>query len=643
MSDPAANSTVGGEAASDVTAILVTFNSRDVIGESLAALRNCPNVAKVIVVDNASTDGTPGLIVEEFPDVELIANTDNVGFGAANNQGLERVCTEFGFVLNPDAVVSAEAVDALLQAAEQYPNAAIIGPLLETPGETRELYRTGPVWQPSKTRISPNSSLEVEFLSGAAMFMRMSLVRKSGFFDPQIFLFYEDDDICRSARRSGYTLVLTSRARITHLVGQSTPPKVTLTAFKQCHFTWSRLYFEQKEHGRAAGESLACSFARKLTRKRILATMTRDRRKRTLIKARQLAVQDFLNGKRPTTDLRQFSRQVDSTVTQRQGGVQMELAPCDLCDQTEFEQIADIDRLGASLSTVICKSCGLVRHAEVPTEQELQEFYSTDYREAYNGERVPGARRIMRAWNNGKRICSQVAPLLQPGSRVLEVGAGIGCTVKVFEKAGFAAQGIDPGGEFLKFSRDKLHTDVEIRNLYDLPQESQFDAVLLIHVIEHLRSPKQALRHIAGLIKPGGMFYVECPNLQAPFARRSKLFHTAHIHNYNPSTLQMLAQSCGFRLRKRFGDEQDTNLQMLFQHSGEECLDIDSENYAKTLSDLGRTDLLPYHLRLRYVTDRTRKVGSYLNEMFQAKAFVEDLIRECDEEHTGQQAGRKAA
>jgi 2-polyprenyl-3-methyl-5-hydroxy-6-metoxy-1,4-benzoquinol methylase len=324
----------------------------------------------------------------------------------------------------------------------------------------------------------------------------------------------------------------------------------------------------------------------------------------------------------------------------------MDMSACDICDTAEFEIVADTDRHGVPLDTAICKKCGLVRHAHLPTEEELQQFYSTTYREDYNGERTPGPRRIMRAWNNGLRICRQVSPMLENNSRVLEVGAGIGCTVKVFEQAGFAAEGIDPGGEFLKFSRDKLNANVQITNLYDLPKQHSYDAVLLVHVIEHLRSPRESFEHIAGLIKPGGMFYVECPNLQAPFARRSKLFHSAHIHNYVPSTLQLLGESCGFRLRKRFGDDQDPNLQMLFQHSGEKQLNIDSDNYHRTLQDLNRSNPVPYHLRWRYVTDRLAKLGSYMSEHLQAKGFVRDLIRECAEEEdaaTEQPNFRRAA
>lgn len=308
----------------------------------------------------------------------------------------------------------------------------------------------------------------------------------------------------------------------------------------------------------------------------------------------------------------------------------MNAAPCDLCHESDFSVVAQLDRHRKPMKTVICRTCGLVQHQQIPSEVELQQFYSTIYREQYNGERVPGNRRIMRAWNNGERICQQIAPLLPPGGRILEVGAGIGCTVKVFELAGFRAQGIDPGGEFLSFSHDKLHANVANCGLHDFPAGRTFDAVLLVHVIEHLRAPTTALQKIASLLKPGGMLYVECPNLAAPFARHSQLFHSAHIYNFVPATLQMLGEATGFRLRRRFGDERDPNLQMLLEYTGECRLHVDRENYARTLQELRRARALRYFLRLRYLIDRFRKLAGYGTEFLQAQAFVRKLISDSE-------------
>ena len=312
--------------------------------------------------------------------------------------------------------------------------------------------------------------------------------------------------------------------------------------------------------------------------------------------------------------------------------------PCDLCAQNTFERIANRDRDNQLLDTVICNSCGLIRHLDVPSEEDLACFYSGSYREEYNGEKIPGPRRIMRAWLNGERICQQISPALPAGARVLEVGTGIGCTVKVFEKAGFYAEGIDPGGAFLKYSRHHLKTNVTVHSLEDLPVNRHFDVVLLVHVIEHLRSPVTSLKHVASLLKPNGLLYVECPNLRAPFASRSRLFHYAHIHNYVPVTLQQTGAASGFELQQRFGDDQDPNLQMLFRKCDDVALKADPMNAWNTLQDLQKSGFLPYHLRARYVSDRIRKVTSYAREYFRAQTFVETLIKNCSETKTKSRA-----
>lgn len=311
-------------------------------------------------------------------------------------------------------------------------------------------------------------------------------------------------------------------------------------------------------------------------------------------------------------------------------------AACDLCGRGSFQIIGREDRHGQPLATRICRHCGLVAHLNIPDEDELRLYYSETYRKNYHGESQPSSRRVMRAWTNGQRILRKVAPLIPTAGRVLEVGAGIGCTVKSFERAGFQAEGIDPGGEFARFAQKSLCADVKVCSLSDLPDGQSYDAVLLVHVIEHLASPRSAVRKLSRVLKPGGLLYIECPNLQAPFARRGRLFHVAHIHNFVPTTLRVLAESCGFRLQQRFSDDRDPNLQMLFQYTGEPRLIVPVNNYERTLADLRLSDWVPYHLRLRYLTERIQKLTGYAVEYIRAKSFVDRLISECGKPKTGQ-------
>lgn len=303
--------------------------------------------------------------------------------------------------------------------------------------------------------------------------------------------------------------------------------------------------------------------------------------------------------------------------------------PCDLCGGRQFELIARRDRHGKPLDTAICRDCGLVRHWRLPEPEELARFYAQEYRQSYHGETTPGARRVMRAWHNGQRILRELSPHVRSGGSVFEVGAGIGCTVKVFEQAGFCAAGIEPHQGFQSFSRERIGADVEQGDLFDLHRWPTHDLVLLVHVIEHLRSPSEALRHIHGLLRPDGCLYVECPNLAAPFATRSRLFHYAHIHNFTPSSLIMTAEKAGYRLRRLVAGADEPNLQMLFSRVDTRQLKIDPHNYSRTLEAIARYSALAYHLRFDYLIPRAAKLVSYAQEYLLAPLLVPRLLARC--------------
>ncbi len=301
---------------------------------------------------------------------------------------------------------------------------------------------------------------------------------------------------------------------------------------------------------------------------------------------------------------------------------------CDLCGGRQFHLISQFDRKREPLDTGLCALCGLVTHWNIPSETELDEFYATRYRQAYHGERTPSARRVMRAWRNGERIFGQLKPFLRPGESVFEVGAGIGCTVKVFQHHGWTASGIEPNSGFEEFSRTRLKADVRSAYLFDLPPIASHDVVLLIHVIEHLRSPREALERLHRLIKPGGRLYVECPNIGAPFATQSRLFHFAHIHNFTALTLSMLARRCGFVVEKQFSGANDPNLQLLLRRSSSRQILIDADSCRQTLAALNRYNKLTYHLRWNYLAPRAIKLASYLRERLTAQRFVRRLLQQ---------------
>jgi len=289
------------------------------------------------------------------------------------------------------------------------------------------------------------------------------------------------------------------------------------------------------------------------------------------------------------------------------------------------------DRRGNPLTTVVCRRCGLVSHGEIPTDEALQEYYSRQYRRDYHNEITPSARRVIRAWNRGRQIYRRLQDFVRPGDAVFEVGAGLGCNLKPFELAGCDAWGIEPGESFCAFSADQLKVRIENCDLSGGPQTAGHDLVLLSHVIEHLSSPRQALMQIRRLLRPGGRLYIECPNLAGPHAAPGKMFHFAHIYNFTPQTLTMLAEATGYRVMRRFSDQRDQNIELLLVRSEVGGLDVDPASYAATCEALTRYNALTYHLRSQYARRRVQTLFQQHSARILSKRRLQRIVVGCRE------------
>lgn len=246
--------------AARVGAVVVGYNSGAVLQSSLPPLAG---LAQVVVVDNASTDDTVAVARAALPNVEVVENRVNLGYGNGCNCGLARLGTEFALLVNPDAVMEPDTIRLLVEAADRYPDAAILGPTLLTPEGKVELSHNLDLFAQAKccrkradACLVPEGDLCAGFVSGAVMLLRMSALARFGGFDPEIFLFYEDTELCLRATRAGWSLVLVPGARVTHAGGGSSRPNPRIDRLKQWHMAWSRLHVERKYHGRAAPMAL---------------------------------------------------------------------------------------------------------------------------------------------------------------------------------------------------------------------------------------------------------------------------------------------------------------------------------------------------------------------------------------------------
>jgi len=233
-------------AAPEVSVIIVSYNTRELLRECIESIL-CEQgdglAVEVIVVDNASADGSAAMVAERFPQVRLIANPDNRGFGAACNQGLEVAQGRYALILNADIRAQPGALQRLVGFMDAHPDAAICGGQLRYPDGriqpscARDLTlwwvfceqsmlaklfpRTrlfGGYW---RTHWDFSATIETEQVMGACMMLRRPFPR----FDEDYFLYCEDTDLCYRVRQAGGRIYYVHDAVFVHHLGASGEPQ----------------------------------------------------------------------------------------------------------------------------------------------------------------------------------------------------------------------------------------------------------------------------------------------------------------------------------------------------------------------------------------------------------------------------------
>lgn len=231
---------------SRVTAIVVTFDSAHVLPACLDALTG--EGVPAIVVDNASGDDT--VIVAERHGARVLRNPANEGYGRANNIGVRAAASELVLIINPDMVLDAGAAALLLHAAGRYPDAGILAPRIIEP-DGRFFFHTPSLLSRSRRPADgkptlPEGDCCTPFLSGSCLMIRRELFLHIGGFDEVIFLFYEDDDVCRRMTDAGYGLVHVHAATARHGRGRSSASKPGRIFNVRWHQAWSQAYVARK-------------------------------------------------------------------------------------------------------------------------------------------------------------------------------------------------------------------------------------------------------------------------------------------------------------------------------------------------------------------------------------------------------------
>jgi hypothetical protein len=252
----------------DLSIVIVSWNTRKLLEECLASIQSNPPVGEyeVWVVDNASTDGTSSSIQQNYPQVKLINNTNNIGFANANNLAISQCTNRFILVLNPDTVIKPDALPTLIRYLDEHPRSGAVGPRVLNPDGTlqtscypaptlaRQLWKLlhldslHAFGEYDQTRWDQKRDRHVDVIQGACLLLRKEALDQVGLFDEDYFMYTEEVDLCYRLKKAGWELTWVPHAEVIHYGGQSTQqvaPEMFINLYQ------SKILYFRKNHGRA--------------------------------------------------------------------------------------------------------------------------------------------------------------------------------------------------------------------------------------------------------------------------------------------------------------------------------------------------------------------------------------------------------
>ena len=230
----------------EASIIVVNWRVRDLLRACLQSIRDQAGLAmdrlEVIVVDNDSRDGSVEMVRAEFPEVRLIANADNPGFGKANNQAMPWCNGRFIVLLNPDTVLLDAAIQKMIRRMDQRPDVAVMGCRLLNADGSLQRWTGGAfpralnlanhylfldqilpkAMRPMSLYLDhdPADEIDVDWVSGAFMILRTNML-KGKLFNPDFFMYGEDMELCHRLKLAGHKVVYSPAASIIHYQGAS--------------------------------------------------------------------------------------------------------------------------------------------------------------------------------------------------------------------------------------------------------------------------------------------------------------------------------------------------------------------------------------------------------------------------------------
>jgi N-acetylglucosaminyl-diphospho-decaprenol L-rhamnosyltransferase len=299
-----------GSMPTELSVIIVNWNTREFLEACLESLISTVTDIPfdVWVVDNGSTDGSQEMVRNSFPTINLITNTDNIGFARANNQAMQRCQGNYMLLFNSDAIAEPGAVHALLDLAKTHPRAGIVGAQLVNPDNSFQasysrfpsLFREFLIltglgrliygrWYPSQGPEIELGPQIVDYVEGACLLVNRKAFMEVGGLDEGYFMYAEEVDWCCTMQRKGWQVWYQPEARVIHYAGGSSRFRKT---YREADLYRSRVRFFRKNHGELQAAILKWMIvgltALKILAHRMLKGITRGHRGRVVVPMHEL-------------------------------------------------------------------------------------------------------------------------------------------------------------------------------------------------------------------------------------------------------------------------------------------------------------------------------------------------------------------
>ena len=221
----------------DITVVITSFKSDSIIKK---CLKSIDTQCKIILVENSNDLKFKKEIESEFNNVECVLTKYNLGYGKANNIGLEKVKSKYALILNPDATLESSTLKNFLNISRLNPEFAIIGPKIQ---EYKDQSHADDVENFSVTKVKD--------VKGFAMFLNLSEFKNIGFFDESFFIYFEEIDLCKRLTKLNKKIYLAPSIKINHAGGQSHDKTINkeMELSRNWHWMWSTFNFHKKYKG----------------------------------------------------------------------------------------------------------------------------------------------------------------------------------------------------------------------------------------------------------------------------------------------------------------------------------------------------------------------------------------------------------